>query len=216
MVLAGCAGTGQLTSNTESVDFSLSPVSFQQQGIGFLTPLSATGQEADRVALALVFAETIADERPGLNVVPLAEVLSAVNQANLSSEYKKMVDDYQATGIMEKDTLRLVGETSGARYLGLLGLAEFSQGTNKRLGIGGMRLFDTKQASIRLSWQIWDSQTGAIAWEGSDEIHYAYDTGRERPVNFGFVAEQAAINLIAEIPAPAEIPVQLSSVAGSE
>lgn len=63
IILAGCAGTRQLTSNTESVDFSLGPVSFQQQGIGFLTPISATGQEADRVALALVFADTIADER---------------------------------------------------------------------------------------------------------------------------------------------------------
>ena len=64
-----------------------------------------------------------------------------------------------------------------------------------------MRIFDTKQASIRLSLQIWDSVTGEIAWEGSDEIHYAYDTGRERPVNLGFVAAKAATNLMAEIPA---------------
>jgi hypothetical protein len=75
-------------------------------------------------------------------------------------------------------------------------------------------LFDTKLASIRLSWQIWDSRTGTIAWEGSDEIDYAYDTGREKPVNFGFVAEQAAVNLIAKIPvADASLP-QISAAAG--
>lgn len=200
ILLGGCVGTGQLSTNTDWVDFSLDPIAFRDQGLGFLTPVSATGQEADRVALAMAFADAIAAEREDLHVVRLAEVLSSVNQANLSAEYKSMVDDYQVTGILEKETLRRVGEVSGARYLGLLGLAEFSQSSNKRLSVVGIRLFDTKLASIRLSWQIWDSKTGTIAWEGSDEIDYAYDTGREKPVNFAFVAEQAAVNLIAEIP----------------
>jgi hypothetical protein len=48
-----------------------------------------------------------------------------------------------------------------------------------------LRLLDTKLASIRVSWQIWDSDSGTIAWEGTDEISYANDTGRERPVSFG-------------------------------
>jgi hypothetical protein len=214
ILLGGCAATAQLSTNTDWVDFSLDPIALRDQGLGFLTPVSATGQEADRVALASAFAEEIAAERDDLRVVRLAEVLSSVNQANLSTEYKSMVDDYQATGILEKKTLRRVGEASGARYLGLLGLAEFSQSTSKRFGVVGIRLFDTKLASIRLSWQIWDSQTGTIAWEGSDEINYAYDTGREKPVNFGFVAKQAAANLIAEIPVADSSLSQLSATMG--
>ena len=210
--VCGCGGTGQLISDTESRDLSLDTASFHSDGIGFLTPVSATGQEADRVALALSFANSVAEHRPELKVVPLANVLSAVNKADLSGDYKHMMDDYQATGIMERDALHKIGEASHARYLALLSLGRFSQETNKRFSLGGMRLFDTKQASIRLSWQIWDSQTGAIAWEGSDEIHYAYDTGRERPVNFSFVAEQAAANMIAEIPLPGAQPVQVSVV----
>ena len=183
----GCASTAQMTNHTASTDFSLDPIALQNEGIGFLTPVSATGQEADRVGLAIAFADQIAAERTDLHVVRLAEVLSAVNQAGLSVAYKTMVEDYQATGILEKDTLRQVGEVSGARYLGLLGLARFTQSTNKRLGIAGFRLIDTKIANLRLSWQIWDSETGVICWEGSDEVSYAYETGRERPVNFAFV-----------------------------
>jgi hypothetical protein len=122
-----------------------------------------------------------------------------------------MIDDYEATGIMEKETLRRIGEVSGARYLGLLGLAAFEQETNKRFGIGGLRLLDTKVAGIRLSWQIWDSVAGSIAWEGSDEIHYAYDTGRERPVSFNFVAGQAATNLISQIPLAEVVPEKAAS-----
>jgi hypothetical protein len=199
--------------NTEATDFSLDPVAFRTQGIGFLTPLSATGQEANRLSLALAFANSLAAEEKDLDVVSLAEVLSAVNQADLSADYKLMMDDYEATGIMEKGTLRRVGEVSGARYLGLLELADFEQSANKRFGIGGLRVMDTKIASIRLSWQIWDSLAGAIAWEGSDEIHYAYDTGRERPVSFGFVAGQAAANLISQIPSAHETPEKTAAVA---
>ena len=210
VLTAGCGSTGQLISDTESRDLSLDRSAFHHDGIGFLTPVSATGQEADRVALAFSFANSIAEHRPEMKVVPLADVLSSVNKAGLSTDYKLMIDDFQGTGIMERDALRKVGEASGARYLGLLSLGEFSQGTNRRFSIGGMRLLDSKQASIRLSLQIWDSQTGAIAWEGSDEIHYSYDTGRERPVNFSFVAEQAAANMIAEIPLPNAEPVQVS------
>lgn len=198
--LAGCAGTtGQLSANTEATDFSLDPVAIRTEGVGFLTPIAATGQEANRLALALAFASSLS-EVEDLTVVSLAEVLSAVNSAGLSAAYKSMIDDYEATGIMEKETLRQVGDVSGTRYLGLLGLADFDQAVNKRFSIGGLRLLDTKLASIRVSWQIWDSASGTIAWEGTDEIHYAYDTGRERPVSFGFVAGQAATNLIAQIP----------------
>ena len=213
LLQAGCSTTAQMTKHTASTDFSLDPVALQVQGLGFLTPVSATGQEADRVGLAIAFADQIAEERTDLHVVRLAEVLSAVNQAGLSVDYKTMVEDYQATGILEKETLRQIGEVSGARYLGLLGLARFTQSSNKRFGIAGMRLIDTKLANLRLSWQIWDSETGVICWEGSDEISYAYETGRERPVNFAFVAEQAATNLIAEFPSAAELPAGISAVA---
>jgi hypothetical protein len=211
--LTGCASTGQLSMNTKATDFSLDPVAFRTQGIGFLTPLSATGLEANRLSLALAFANSLAVKEEDPNVVSLAEVLSAVNQADLSADYKLMMDDYEATGIMGKETLRRVGEVSGARYLGLLELADFDQSANKRFGIVGLRVMDTKIASIRLSWQIWDSVAGAIAWEGSDEIHYAYDTGRERPVSFGFVAEQAAANLISQIPRAHETPEKAAAVA---
>lgn len=202
VLVSGCVNTGQLVTNTEVIDFSLDVDALHEAGLGFLTPVSATGQEADRVALAIAFADTVDASCEELDVVRLAEVLSAVNQAGLAHDYKRMVDDYAATGIMERDTLRKVGEASKVRYLGLLSLGKFSQQTNKRFSIGGIRIFDTKQASIRLSWQIWDSESGVIAWEGSDEIHYAYDTGRERPVNLSFVAGQAAANLVAQIPEP--------------
>jgi hypothetical protein len=213
--LAGCANTAQLSTNTEATDFSLDPDAFHTEGVGFLTPVAATGQEANRVALALAFADSLETAREDWRVISLPEVLSAVNRAGLAAEYKAMIDAYAATGIMEKGTLQRVGEASGARYLGLLGLADFEQAINKRFSIGGLRLLDTKLSSIRVSWQIWDSRTGEIAWEGNDEIHYAYDTGRERPVSFAFVAGQAAANLVARIPLAEPMPAQAAAASTS-
>lgn len=212
LLLSACASTGQLSTNTQATNFSLDPLAFRSEGVGFLTPISATGQEANRLSLAHAFAVSLSGTDEDLDVVSLAEVLSAVNSSGLSTAYKTMIDDYEATGIMEKETLRLVGEASGARYLGLLELADFDQSVNKRFSVGGLRLLDTKLASIRVSWQIWDSITGTIAWEGIDEIHYAYDTGRERPVSFGFVAGRAATNLISQIPL-AEMQSERTAVA---
>jgi len=210
--LAGCAGTGQLSSNPEATDFSLDPLAFRTDGVGFLTPIAATGQEANRVPLAVAFSSSLSDTFADLEVVTLSEVLSSVNRDGLAADYRAMMDDYAATGVLEKETLRRVGEAAGARYLGLLELADFDQGENRRFSIGGLRLLDTKLASIRVSWQIWDSATGAIAWEGTDELHYAYDTGRERPVTFGFVADQAASNLIARIPIGDTVPRSAAAI----
>lgn len=210
--LAGCAGTGQLSSNPEATDFSLDPFAFRTDGVGFLTPIAATGQEANRVPLAVAFSSSLSDTFADLEVVTLSEVLSSVNRDGLAADYRAMMDDYAATGVLEKETLRRVGEAAGARYLGLLELADFDQGENRRFSIGGLRLLDTKLASIRVSWQIWDSATGAIAWEGTDELHYAYDTGRERPVTFGFVADQAASNLIARIPIGDTVPRSAAAI----
>ena len=215
LCLAGCASTAQLSTNTEATDFALDSAAFRTEGVGFLTPVSATGQEANRLALALAFAGSLSDAREDSRVVSLAEVLSAVNRAGLAAEYREMLDAHAATGIMEKATLRRIGEASDARYLGLLELADFDQGMNKRFSIGGLRLLDTKLASIRVSWQIWDSVTGVIAWEGTDEIHYAYDTGRERPVSFAFVAGQAAANLVARIPRAEAVPEKAAAIAAA-
>ena len=61
-------------------------------------------------------------------------------------------------------------------------------------------MLDTKSASIRLFLQIWDSEDGTIAWEGNEELNYAFDTSRERAVTFKTVVETTARNLIAHLP----------------
>jgi hypothetical protein len=172
----------------------------EAHGLAFITPSTVTGREQDIQALAFIFAEVMQKERPDIRLVSLPETLSAINKAGLAEEYKTMYVDYSDTGIFKKDSLRLVGETTGARYLAQLKLSSFKQNASGRFGIFGLRLVKTQEANIRLFFQIWNSEQGTIVWEAAEELNYAWDTIMEKPVSFQLVVEEIAQNLIEKLP----------------
>jgi hypothetical protein len=200
LLLAGCTTGSQVHPTTLHKNLSLPPGSLQQYGIAFLTPSTVTGQEQDQQTAALIFAEQMRVQLPAVRVVSLPESLGAINRAGLAPEYRKMVVDYRDTGIFPRDLLTKVGSAIGTRYLVQLKLAGFSQDMRERLSILGVRLFQTLHANIRLYMQIWDAEAGTIAWEGSEEMSYAYDSSAELPVTFRRVVEQAAQQLIQNLP----------------
>ncbi len=200
----GCVMTTQVDDRLDHVDISLAPGDLEREGIGFLTPAAATGREADKQALALVFSQTLGEVRADVRVVPMPAILSAVNAADMDQEYKQMYRDYLETGILDGALLNRIGVVGGVRYLAQLSLAGFDQQTRGRFSFLGLRFFDTKQANFRFFMQIWDSETGAVAWEGGGELNYAYDTAAEKPVTFQLVASEAAKRLFRELPRAAE------------
>jgi len=200
LLLAGCTTGSQVHPTTLHKNLSLQPGALQQHGVAFLTPSTVTGQEQDQQMAALIFAEQMRVQLPAVRVQSLPESLGAINRAGLAPEYRKMVEDYRETGIFPRDMLTKVGSAIGTRYLVQLKLAAFSQDMRERVSIFGVRLFQTLHANIRLYMQIWDAEAGTIAWEGSEEMSYAYDSSAELPVTFRRVVEQAAQQLIQNLP----------------
>lgn len=203
-VIALAAGCGtvsnQVTPSTVFSNLSLEPGQLRQHGVALLTPATVTGQEEDKQTLALIFAETVKAQAPEVRVVTLPETLGAINRAGLASDYRRMLEDYRDTGVLERDGLRRIGQATGVRYLALLKLASFNQDMRERFSVLGLRLFQTLYANIRLYVQLWDSEQGTIVWEAVEELHYAYDSGAERPVTFRVAVEEAARQLIARLP----------------
>jgi len=199
LLLSGCADH-QIHSSVQFEDISLSPEGLEAHGLAFITPSTVTGREQDIQALAFIFADVMQKERPDIRVVSLPETLSAINRAGLAGEYKTMYVDYNDTGIFKKDSLQMVGEATGARYLAQLKLSSFRQNASGRFSILGLRLVKTQEANIRLFFQIWNSEQGAIVWEGAEELNYAWDTLKEKPVSFQLVVEEIARNLIRKLP----------------
>lgn len=205
--LAGCGSMlPQVDARITHKEIALGASDLAAGGIGFLTPSAATGREADKQALALSFATRLEADRADLRVIPLPSILSAVNAAELDQDYKQMFRDYLETGILDGALLRRIGEISQVRYLAQLNLASFEQTSRSRFSLLGLRFVDTKQANIRVFLQIWDSQTGSVAWEGGGEVNYAMESLTERPVSFQRVSATAADQIYLGLPRSEAVP----------
>ncbi len=199
-LLAGCSTSNRLDSTTQVQNITLESQALKVSGIAFLTPTSITGQEQDNQALALVFAETLNVARPDLRAVPLAETLGAINRAGFTGEYKQMYEDSLLTGIFSRNTLQKVSNVTGVRFLAQLKLGGFRQDSQERWGFLGLRLVETQLTTLRLYLQIWDSENGTIAWEGSQELTASIDTLKNDPISFKVAVEQSAKKLISRLP----------------
>ena len=198
-MLPGCA-IKQVHSTADHADFSLDKNDLATYGLAFITPSTVTGQEEDKQTLAFAFANVMQESRPDIRLVTLPETISAINVADLTADYMRMYVDYRDTGVFKRDLLKKVGEITGTRYLAQLKLSDFKQNSKSRFTLFGLRVMQTKEANIRMFFQIWDSTDGTIAWEGTEEMNISWDTGSENPVTFRTIVEKTAQNLITLLP----------------
>jgi len=198
LVLGSC-GTHYFPAQQEQM-ISLKRGDLEAAGIAFITPSTVTGQEQEKQAVALTFADVLKRERPGLRVTTLAETLGAVNRAGLSDAYKRMYDDYRDTGLFSGEVLKSVGAATGARYIAQLKLQGFTQSSKNRFGLLGFRVIETQIGDVRLFFQIWDTSNGTIAWEGMQELRISLDSITDEPVMMRTLLERTAQDLIATLP----------------
>ena len=207
-VMSFSVGCSHIHPTAKHQVLSLESKDLNAYGLAFITPSTVTGQEEEMQAVAFTFAEVLKRKRPEIECITLPETLSAVNTAGMAEDYKRMYEDYRSTGLFKKDILKRVGEVTNTRYLAQLKLAGFKQFSNRRLGILGLRLIETRTATIRLFFQIWDSKDGSIVWEGVSELTYAVDTMSEKPITLRLVLQSAAEDLIDYLPRESESSVK--------
>lgn len=203
LLLAACAGGPHLQATVHHHVIDLGAGALEGGGIAFVTPSVALGKEEDKQVIAMIFSEALAERRPDIPVVTLPQTLGLINSNGYAEDYRRMYEDYRDTGIFRREHLAQVGRLTGARYVAQLNLADFSQDSVGRFSLFGLRLLETKRARARLFFQIWDSGSGKIAWEGVQEMSYAYDTAKEETVTFRSVIEASALKLIDALPAAA-------------
>lgn len=199
VALSACAVNQQYSETYFNAD--LLPVeALEQHGLAFLTPSTITGQEEDTQALALAFAKVISAKRPNIKLVNLSQTLSLINQHHLANEYKRMYQAYRDTGLLNEQTLSAIGKITNSRYLIQLKLANFSQGSSTRWNLLGLKITQTNKANIRLFMQIWDSHTGMISFEGSEELNKSRELVSEEQITFKQLVQEAGSNLLATLP----------------
>lgn len=199
-VCLSCATVPQTYKSSHHRSYTLMPQDLQSSGVAFITPSTVTGQEEEKQAVASLFTEVLSKKRPDIPLMTLPQTLSAVNRAKIAVNYKDMFEDYRNTGLFNLDSLRDVGKATNKRYLAQLKLSGFSQWSDGRLGVFGLRLVKTQTARLRLVFQIWDSHDGSIAWEAMEELEYSEDTMMERTVTLRTIMEKAATDLVDCLP----------------
>ena len=199
-VCLGCATIPQTYKSLHHRSYTLMPMDLESNGVAFITPSTVTGQEEEKQAVASLFTEVLAKNRPDIPLMTLPQTLSAINRSGIGMNYKDMFEDYRSTGLFRLDSLREIGKATNKRYLAQLKLSGFTQGSDGRLGVFGMRVIKTQTARLRLVFQIWDSHDGSIAWEALEELEYAEDSLMERTVTLRTLMEKAARDLVECLP----------------
>ncbi len=200
LALGGCSTTPQVFPTLQTQGISLRPGDLEASGIAFITPSAVTGQEEEKQAIALMFAQVLKRDRPRVAVASLAETLGAINKAGLAEAYKNMYDDYRDTGLFKRDFLKQVGTLTGKRYVAHIKLQAFGQGAKERFGILGFRIVETRYANVRLFVQIWDTRDGSVAWEAMQEMLYSQERVSEEPVTLTTAITNIATNIVAKLP----------------
>jgi hypothetical protein len=198
LLLASCVP--QISSDISHNQIALTGNDLKDGGIAFVTPSTVTGQEEEKQAVAFVFASTLKEHRPDLQIIPLPNTLSLINRAELADDYKEMYKEYRDTGIFSKDTLEKIAEASGIRYVAQLKLAGFTQQSKNRFGVFGLRMIQTNSATVRIFFQLWDSSNGSISWESVAELSWAEEKILEDPVTLQTIMVQAAKDIAENLP----------------
>ena len=195
-----CACSPQISTEINHDQFNLTADDLRAGGIAFITPSTVTGQEEEKQAVAFVFAATLIKERPDLNVITLPQTLSLINSAGLADEHKEMYKEYRDSGIFSRKTLLEIATAGGIRYLAQLKLAGFSQSSKDRFGFFGLRMVQTKSATGRLFFQLWDAQQGVISWESVEELSWAEEKISENPITLQTIMVRAAQDIAERLP----------------
>lgn len=198
LLLAGCSP--QVHSNINHQRLNLTTSLLSTNGLAFITPSTVTGQEEEKQAVAFIFSNTLQKERPDIKVISLPETLSAINNAGLAEVYEEMFRDYKDTGVFKLDALKQIAKATDTRYFAQLKLAGFRQGATGRFSVFGLRLVETKVATLRLFFQIWDAEEGKIVWEALQELNWTEEMMSEQVITLQTVITEAAENIADRLP----------------
>src|SRR5574337_138119 len=182
---------------------TISADAFSGQNIAILPTVSIEydpTQEVYSETLAGTLYAALVKYSDGLHVLSLDVLKSSINKNALWDDLALMYQEYRETAVLRKDILLKIGQASGARYVILPRLLRFQSETFDRATIVGIAVLRTRQSSVDIHAQIWDTSTGEVIWEGASEGTIASEVVRGRPASFMAVATNACESLASKMP----------------
>lgn len=167
LILVACAPKKTIVDNScpdyKSQNFSRSKIS--TDGIAIL-PVTGGGEQSKRSLSSAInkrFQETFGRK----NVKTSDEIVKVLNEEGISSEYSKVLSDYQNSGVVPSEIVEKLGNALSVDYLLY---TELLTRTASRQQIqesfwGVAEINEEKLDDIYIRNQVWD-KNGSVVWEG--------------------------------------------------
>src|SRR3990167_7498684 len=144
-----------------------------------------------RAALLMLFIVSLE-----IVIISSRETIKSINNAALTDIYASMLNYYDVTGILNKNYLKKIGDALEVQYIAQPRLLSFVETTTIRLSALGLSIISTRETTVKLSLQLWDTLTGNIVWEASGQATVAVEAMRATPVTFEEVAEAVSLAVV--------------------
>ena len=204
MIVATTACVGPLQQWGEETSLvskspSFRPSSLGSEPVAVLNAVVGFGLEGYSQQVSRSLSIALLDMTPAIKSIPAHEALSRINREGLSRDYARAVSDYIRSGILSRTELQNIGQALGVRYVFQPSMASFSQSMSGRFSFFGLRLIQTRISMLRLSVQLWNTESGEIVWEGSGEATLAGEDVREFRIPFEQIAARLWRRILEEL-----------------
>lgn len=200
----GCAGglygwTVRTTSTTLST--SAEAVSLPQETVAILTPLSVASLRGNEAGMGQYLVDVIHKVAPNWSIVSERKAISLINKNGLAGHYERMRSGAELSHVLDRDSLRAIGETLGARYVFQPRLAFFQQAMTDRWTVPAFNVLaaQTRSATMRLSLQLWDTQSGELVWSSAAETNLQSEAVSQDPVFMEDVARVTFGSMLSDL-----------------
>ncbi len=139
-------------------------------GLGLLPVVASAGQEGLRRPFGNQLNKDLSNKLPEGKFIGDLETIALINNAGLTEDYSRLLNDYNHSAILNTDSLIKIGAVIGVEHLLYVELLEQSQTEGLTPRILSKNPLIVKEIKMNISGQVWSCTIGDVVWEGSGEI----------------------------------------------
>lgn len=200
LVLAGCAAP--VTQNVKFNYFATESKqgALAEGGLGLLPVVADASQEGLRGSLHNELNKHLSNKLPEGKFIGNLEAVDLINNAGLTENYSKLIEDYNRSATLNKNSLITIGRAVGVEHLLYVKLLEQSQ-TQELVPQG---------ISMNIFGQVWSCTTGDVVWEGTGEISIQSEDELPHKQTVDKLADMTTHSILKNLPGLESTPPKIS------
>ena len=155
LVCSSCAAPVIDTSKLQYIAPEFKEDSLVGEGLSLLPVVAGAGQEGLRRPLGDKLNKHLGNELPEGKFIGTLETMDLINNAELTGDYSKLIEDYDRSAILNKSILHKIGEAVGVEHLLYVKLLEQVQTRGLTPGVLTKGLVETRGTRVNLFGQVW-------------------------------------------------------------